>query len=107
MGSNKIDPPFITRFEKYLNATYPPAKGRAHTITNGAIGGTTSMMYESCANNLLPPGYHVYVLEFTSNDLTQQRVCERSPDSEWRASEARAGAWKCVSKVCRCCPHAR
>ena len=77
VGSTLTAPPFPARFGAYLNATYPPTKGRSHTVVNGGVGGTTSMMYDMCAGSLLPPDFNIYVLEFTANDVPPQHACER------------------------------
>lgn len=51
-GSSRPDRAFPARFFEYLNASWPHP---GHTFLNKAVGGTTSGLFATCAEALVPP----------------------------------------------------
>lgn len=51
-GSSRPDRAFPARFFQFLNASWPHP---GHTFLNKAVGGTTSGLFATCAEALVPP----------------------------------------------------
>ncbi|KAI7839277.1 hypothetical protein COHA_006975 [Chlorella ohadii] len=68
-GSTRPERAFPAMFFSFLNATFPHPQ---HTFLNKAIGGTTSGIFATCAEKLVPPETDLVVVEFTFNEPGDQ-----------------------------------
>ncbi|PRW56718.1 hypothetical protein C2E21_4783 [Chlorella sorokiniana] len=64
-GSTRPDRAFPAMFFSFLNASFPHPQ---HAFLNKAIGGTTSGIFATCAEKLVPPETDLVVVEFTFNE---------------------------------------
>eukprot|EP00887_Chlorella_sp_A99_P000470 scaffold17.g470.t1 len=60
-------PSYLDQFERWLRAAFPASRAR---LVNAAQGGTTSNMFDSCAESLVPADADLVVVEFALNDGT-------------------------------------